>query len=57
MTRKNDDASVLSTLQDLLILNLGQAGLTQRQIREIVRVDMHRVSRVLKFIKEDHGKR
>ena len=32
-------------LRDLLIVQLGLAGLTQHQIREIVGVDIHRVNR------------
>lgn len=39
-------------LRDLLIVQLGLAGLTQHQIREIVGVDIHRVSRILKHFKQ-----
>lgn len=39
-------------LQDLLIVQLGLAGLTQRQIREIVGVDMNRVNRIVKHLKK-----
>jgi len=38
-------------LRDLMIVQLGLAGLSQHQIREIVGVDMHRVSRILKHFK------
>jgi len=38
-------------LRDLMIVQLGLAGLTQHQIREIVGVDIHRVSRILKHFK------
>jgi transposase len=39
-------------LRDLLIVQLGLAGLTQRQIREIVGVDIHRVNRIVKHLKK-----
>jgi len=38
-------------LRDLLIVQLGLAGLTQHQIREIVGVDIHRVNRIVKHFK------
>ena len=37
-------------LQDLLIVELARAGITQPQIREIVGVDMWRVSRIARHI-------
>jgi hypothetical protein len=39
-------------LQDILIAQLGLAGLTQHQIREIVGVDIHRVNRIVKYFKK-----
>ena len=42
-------------LRDLMIIQLGLAGLNQHQVREIVGVDMHRVSRVLKHFKKSKG--
>jgi len=39
-------------LRDLLIIQLGLAGLTQHQIREIVGVDIHRVNRIVKHFKK-----
>lgn len=39
-------------LRDLLIVQLGLAGLTQHQIREIVEVDIHRVNRIVKHFKK-----
>lgn len=39
-------------LRDLLIVQLGLAGLTQHQIREIVGVDIHRVNRIIKHFKK-----
>lgn len=43
-------------LQDLLIVQLGQAGIPQHQIREIVGVDMHRVTRIVKHLKASKNK-
>jgi predicted XRE-type DNA-binding protein len=40
-------------LRDLIIIQLGLANLSQAQIREIVGVDMHRVSRILKHFKKN----
>ncbi len=39
-------------LRDLMIVQLGLAGLRQHAIREIVGVDMHRVNRIVKHLKE-----
>ena len=39
-------------LRDLMIVQLGLAGIPQTQIREIVRVDMHRVNRIVKHFKQ-----
>jgi hypothetical protein len=39
-------------LRDLLIVQLGLAGVPQLQIREIVGVDMYRVSRIIKHFKK-----
>ena len=48
-------------LRDLLIVQLGLAGLAQHQIREIVGVDIHRVNRIVKhykkITKKTYGKR
>lgn len=40
-------------LRDILIVQLGLAGLTQHQIREIVGVDMNRVNRIVKHLKQE----
>lgn len=40
-------------LKDLIIIQLGLAGLSQLQIREIVGLDMNRVSRILKHFKKN----
>ncbi len=39
-------------LRDLLIVQLGLAGLAQHQIREIVGVDIYRVNRIVKHFKK-----
>ena len=39
-------------LRDLLIVQLGLAGLTQHQVREIVGVDINRVNRIVKHFKK-----
>jgi hypothetical protein len=52
-TKKQETTEDL--LRDLMIIQLGLAGLNQHQVREIVGVDMHRVSRILKHIKKGKG--
>ena len=52
MKQKRTKATVEDLLQDSLIVQLGLAGLSQHQIREIVGVDMNRVTRILKHFKE-----
>lgn len=47
--KKEDTTNEL--LRNLLIVQLGLAGLTQHQIREIVGVDIHRVNRIMKHFK------
>ena len=43
--------SVEDLLQDLMIIQLAIAGVGQHQIRQIVGVDIHRVSRIAKLLK------
>ena len=43
-------ATTEELLQDMIIVQLGLAGVPQQQIREIVGVDMHRVSRIVKHL-------
>lgn len=50
--RKKTDVTTESLLQDILIVQLSVAGLTQHQIRETVGVDIHRVARLVKHIKK-----
>ena len=40
-------------LKDLLITELGKAGVPQLEIRKIVGCDIHRVNRIVKFIKKN----
>jgi hypothetical protein len=42
---------VLGALQDILIALLGTAGVPQLEIRKIVGVDIHRVNRIVKYMK------
>ncbi len=52
-TRKQTKGQgIEEVLRDLLIVQLGLAGLTQHQIREIVGVDMRRVNRIVKHLKK-----
>jgi hypothetical protein len=48
--KKEDTTNEL--LRDLLIVQLGLAGVPQLRIREIVGVDIHRVSRIVKHFKK-----
>jgi hypothetical protein len=52
-TKKSE--SVEDLLRDLMIVQLGLAGLSQHQIREIVGVDIYRVGRILKHVKKRKG--
>jgi hypothetical protein len=48
---KRVEATVLSTLQDLLIFQMASKGVPQRQIREAVGLDIGRVNRIAKLAK------
>lgn len=48
---KGGTERVLETLQDLLIAQLGYAGVPQLEIRKIVGVDIHRVNRIVRHLK------
>ena len=43
---------LVSIARDSLIVNLTMAGVGQHQTREIVGVEMHRVSRIAKLLKK-----
>jgi hypothetical protein len=48
---KKTEPTVLSTLQDLLIFQMASGGVPQAQIREVVGLDMNRVTRIAKLAK------
>ena len=50
--QQRKEQSIDDLLRDLLIVQLGIAGLTQHQIREIVGVDINRVNRIVKHFKK-----
>ena len=58
MPKKKEQATddllrdVKDLLRDLMIVQLGRAGVGQLRIREIVGVDIHRVSRIVKHLKK-----
>jgi transposase-like protein len=49
---KGKEQSVEDLLRDLMIVQLLLAGVGQHQIRQIVGVDIHRVSRIGKLMKK-----
>lgn len=50
-SKKSRADSTDELLRDLLITQLGIAGVPQLTIREIVACDVHRVSRIVKHLK------
>ena len=50
--KRKKEQSTEELLRDLLIVQLGLAGLTQHEIREIVGVDIHRVNHIVKHFKK-----
>jgi hypothetical protein len=48
---KLKETTTKDLMQDLMIIQLGLAGVTQLQIREIVGVDINRVNRIVKHLK------
>jgi hypothetical protein len=53
--RANDEATEL--LRTMLIVQLGLAGVGQRQIREVAGCDMNRVTKTLRALKLKRGTR
>lgn len=49
---KKVEATVLSTVQDLLIFQMATKGVPQGQIREALGLDMNRVSRIARLAKK-----
>jgi hypothetical protein len=52
MARQQKQQTVEDLLRDMMIVQLALAGVAQHQIREIVGVDIHRVSRIAKHLKK-----
>lgn len=53
-TITNDDLAALLEMQ--IIVQLGLAGVPQRNIREIVQCDLNRVSRIVKQLRRKNPK-
>jgi hypothetical protein len=51
-TKQEKEEITNELLRDLLIVQLGLAGVTQNDIREIVEVDINRVNRICKHLKK-----
>jgi hypothetical protein len=51
-TKQRKSATTDDLLRDILIVQLGLAGVPRLQIREIVGVDIHRVSRIVRHLKK-----
>ena len=49
---KKSEATVLSTLQDLLIFQMASRGVPQAQIREAVGLKIDRVNKIAKLAKK-----
>jgi transposase-like protein len=49
---KKKEQTTEDLLRDLMIMQLGLAGIGQHQIREIVGVDIFRVNRIVKHFKK-----
>lgn len=50
--RESGDTNELTEiLRDLLITQLGMAGVAQQRIRQIVGCDINRVNRIVKYLK------
>ena len=43
--------TIVSLLRDLLIVTLGQSGVSQQKVQELVGGDMNRINRLMKDIK------
>jgi len=50
---KRQNNEVAELLKDLIIVELGRAGVPQLEIRKIVGGDIHRVNRIVKFMKKN----
>ncbi len=52
--KKEQKDQTADLLKDLLITELGKAGVPQLEIRKIVGGDIHRVNRIVKYLKKDN---
>lgn len=52
MAKKASEQSIQEVLREMMIVQLALSGIGQHQIREIVGVDIHRVSRIAKLLKK-----
>jgi hypothetical protein len=50
-TKRQKPQTMEDVLRDMMIVQLALAGVGQHQIRQIVGVDIHRVSRISKLLK------
>ena len=50
--KKKSEATVLSTMQDLLIFQMASKGVPQGQIREALGLDMNRINRIARLAKK-----
>ena len=54
----SDTNKCVGLLQDLLILELGKEKISQHEIRKIVGVDIHKINRIVKYLKKrEYGRR
>lgn len=53
MAKKTEESTLISTLQDLLIFQMANAGVSQSEIRKAVRLDNNRVSRIARLAKKN----
>jgi len=54
--RKTTNDDIVELLERQIIVELGLAGVPQRNIREIVQCDLNRVSRIVKQLKRSRTK-
>lgn len=55
-TRSTDSSLLAELMRDLLITQLGIAGVPQQSIRQIVGCDINRVNRIVKHLKSARRK-
>jgi hypothetical protein len=53
---RSKEKTTIDLLQDIMIIQLGLAGVPQLQIRKIVGVDVHRVNNIVKYLNKKTGK-